>query len=96
MIILSVTLRIPPADFTRHRAQMEALVAGSRAEPGCLAYYYAADLIDPELIRVFEIYADQAALDAHRTYPHFKAWREASAPYARQERQVFSAEPIAG
>jgi len=47
-----------------------------REEPGCLAYrlHRAAD--DPELFLFYELYADDAAFDAHRKAPHLAAFRQ--------------------
>lgn len=54
---------------------MEAMATASRAEDGCEAYSYARDVFDPTLIRVFEIWRDEASFKAHRTMPHLAAWR---------------------
>jgi quinol monooxygenase YgiN len=56
-------------------AAMEIMVASSRAEDGCEQYYYASDVLEPDLIRVFEIWRDRDAFAAHRTMPHLAAWR---------------------
>ncbi|MEZ5939721.1 MAG: putative quinol monooxygenase, partial [Hyphomonadaceae bacterium] len=54
---------------------MLAMVAASRAEPGCLAYAYALDVIDPHLVRVLERWDSREALEAHTRTAHFTAWR---------------------
>jgi quinol monooxygenase YgiN len=54
---------------------MEIMVASSRAEDGCEQYYYACDVLEPDLIRVFEIWRDRDAFAAHRIMPHLAAWR---------------------
>jgi quinol monooxygenase YgiN len=54
---------------------MEIMVASSRAEVGCEQYYYASDMLEPSLIRVFEIWLDRDAFTAHRGMPHLAAWR---------------------
>jgi quinol monooxygenase YgiN len=54
---------------------MEAMTTASRAEEGCEAYSYARDVFDPNLIRVFEIWRDEACFKAHRLMPHLAAWR---------------------
>ena len=35
------------------------------------------DAQDETVYYFYEVYRDQAALNAHRTTPHFAAWREA-------------------
>ena len=91
MLILSVNLRVPNAEQERLRPEMEKVVQASRKEPGCLAYSYGFDLLEPDIIRVFEIYKDEAALKAHGESEHFKAWRAVSGQYPREERRLYDA-----
>lgn len=58
-------------------APMRAMIAASRAEPGCLAYSFAFDAEDDHLVRVFECFADTEAAQAHRDSEHMRAWRAA-------------------
>jgi quinol monooxygenase YgiN len=39
-------------------------------EPGCLQFDVVQDPKNPALFAVYEIYKDQAAIDAHRASPH--------------------------
>jgi len=63
---------------SEHRAKVlelqQANVRGSRQEPGCLRF----DMGEAEdgTILLWEIFADQAALDAHMRSPHYTAWAE--------------------
>jgi quinol monooxygenase YgiN len=91
MLILSVNLRVPKAEQESLRPEMEKVVQASRREPGCLAYSYGFDLLEPDIIRVFEVYRDDAALKAHGESEHFKAWRAVSGQYPREERRLFDA-----
>jgi len=45
-------------------------------EPGCTRFDVFQETGDPALFLLIEVYADQAALEAHRASPHFKAFRE--------------------
>ena len=45
-------------------------------EPGCLVYRPHRSSKDPELFVFYEMYADEAALEAHRTAPHLAAFRK--------------------
>jgi quinol monooxygenase YgiN len=54
---------------------MEAMAIASKAEDGCETYSYARDVFDPTLIRVFEVWRDEASFKAHRATPHLAAWR---------------------
>ena len=91
MLILSVFLRVPPGELEAMRAHMRTVIAASREEPGCLFYSLAEDIAEPGLIRAFEIYRDDEALKAHGASQHFKAWREVSSQYPREERRLYDA-----
>src|SRR5947209_11156166 len=41
-------------------------------EPGCTTYKASRSTDDPNLIMLYEEYRDQAALENHRTTPHFR------------------------
>ncbi len=66
-----------PRTLALARPAMRAMVDASRAEPGCLEYGYAEDVLVPGLIHVKELWADQAALDAHFASAHIQTWRAA-------------------
>ena len=77
MIALIVTFQIKP----EHReAFMESMFGDARGsnndEPGCLRFDVLQDSEDPNRIFLYEIYRDDAALEAHRQAPHFLKWRE--------------------
>lgn len=87
-ILIAGTVRVPPANLTAFRPHMDAMLAGSRAEAGCIAYAYAVDVQDPGLIRVFEAWADQAAIDAHFQTAHMAAWRAAWPQFGVSDRRL--------
>lgn len=80
MLLISGTFRLGSGEVAAALPAMAAMIAASRAENGCLHYSYAQDVLDPRLIRVTEIWTDQAALDAHMASPHIAIWR-AQWPY---------------
>ena len=51
---------------------LEELVPPSREEPGCLLYQPCRDRENPRRFLIFEVYADQAALEAHSASGHFR------------------------
>ncbi|MFC3071338.1 putative quinol monooxygenase [Phenylobacterium soli] len=87
-IIIAGTVRVPPENLARFKPHMEAMLAASRAEDGCLVYSYAEDVAEPGLIRVFEAWRDQAAIDAHFQTPHIAAWRAAWPQFGVSDRQL--------
>ena len=89
-ILIAGTVRVPPENLDAFRPHMEAMLAASRAEDGCLEYSYAVDVADTGLIRVFEAWRDQAAIDAHFQTPHMAAWRAAWPSFGVSDRRLFA------
>jgi len=69
------TVKLAPDKLAGARPAMERMVTASRAEPGCIAYAYAQDVLDPETIHVGEKWRDRDALKAHFATPHMAEWR---------------------
>lgn len=87
-LIIAGTVRVPPENLVRFKPHMEAMLVASRAEDGCLAYSYAEDVAEPGLIRVFEAWRDQAAIDAHFRTAHMAEWRAAWPQFGVSDRQL--------
>lgn len=87
-ILIAGTVRVPPENVEAFRPHMEAMLTASRTEDGCLAYSYAVDVQDPGLIRVFEAWRDQAAIDAHFQTAHMAAWRAAWPQFGVSDRRL--------
>jgi quinol monooxygenase YgiN len=75
MILIIGTIRIPPEQLEAALPAMRAMAEASRAEDGCLHYAYAEDVLEPDLIRVSELWRDQSALDRHFDSAHLAEWR---------------------
>lgn len=87
-IIIAGTVRVPPENIDGLKPHQEAMLAASRAEDGCITYSYAYDIEDPGLIRVFEAWRDQAAIDAHFAAPHMATWRAAWPQFGVYDRKL--------
>ena len=87
-LIIAGTVRVPPANLAGLKQHMEAMLAASRAEDGCITYSYAEDVVEPGLIRVFEAWRDQAAIDAHFAAPHMATWRAAWPGFGVTDRRL--------
>jgi len=59
-------------DQTREelRRILSAMVAPTRAEPGCINYDFHADAEDPNVFVFYENWKSRADLDAHLKTPH--------------------------
>ena len=77
MILVLGTVKLAPDRLEAARPAMHTMVEASRAEPGCIAYGYAQDVLDPETIHVVEKWRDRDALKAHFVTPHMAEWRRA-------------------
>lgn len=79
MVILLVTLQVKPEhlseflEVARHDAEHS-----EKDEPGCLRFDVSRDRDDPNRFYFYEVYRDEAALEAHRQTPHFRLYREKS------------------
>ena len=62
--------------------------ASVRSEDGCLALYAVAEKQDPGRVRVFEIYRDPAAYEAHLRTPHFRRFRAATDAMVKSRRLI--------
>ena len=91
-LIVAGTIRVPPQNLEAFRPHMLAMMTATRAEDGCLAYSYAEDVAEPGLIRVFEAWTSQAALDAHFNAPHLADWRASWPRYGVGERALVAYE----
>ena len=52
-------------------------IGSNRDEPGCLRFDVLQDNDDANLIHLYEVYQDEASLEAHRQAPHYLKWRDA-------------------
>ncbi|WP_017578928.1 putative quinol monooxygenase [Nocardiopsis valliformis] len=65
-----------------------------RDEPGCLRFDVVGDPGDPDAFWVYEVFADEDALAAHRLTPHFLAWQEEKAELVVPGSQVNRLGPL--
>jgi quinol monooxygenase YgiN len=91
-LVIAGTIRVPPENLEAFRPHMLAMLEASRAEDGCLVYSYAEDVAEPGLIRVFEAWRDQAALEAHFATAHLAAWRAAWPEFGVSDRRLIAYE----
>lgn len=87
MQALIVNIQIKP----EHReAFMEAMLDNARGsvgnEPGCFRFDVVQDAEDPNRIHLYEVYRDEAAIEAHRQAPHYLKWRDTVKDWHAAER----------
>ena len=97
MLAIWVKVRVKAEARERFLAAIEADALGSeRDEPGCMRFNVLQDAQEENVYYFYEVYRDEAALEAHRATPHFALWRAAvdtldGAPEATRCRTVFPA-----
>jgi quinol monooxygenase YgiN len=74
MLLVLAEARFDPVQADQVRAIARPMIMASRAEAGCAAYDYAFDLIEPDLMRVRELWTDEQALQRHFATPHMAAF----------------------
>jgi quinol monooxygenase YgiN len=69
-------IEIDPAQLDAYRAAVqEQIDAAIRKEPGVLVLYAVSEKDNPTHVRVFEIYRDRNAYEAHLGSDHFKKYK---------------------
>jgi len=91
-VIVAGTVRVPPENIERFRPHMVEMMTASQAEDGCVAYAYAENVGEPGLMQVFEVWRDQAALEAHFKTGHMARWRAAGAEFGVSDRRLVNYE----
>ncbi|MCB2074043.1 MAG: antibiotic biosynthesis monooxygenase [Novosphingobium sp.] len=88
MIVVTGTFRLPLGNAKAGREAIERVINASRAEPGCISYAYAEDVLEAGLFRVSEAWESREALAAHFQAPHMLAWRRERAELGMTDRKV--------
>jgi len=97
MLAMWVKVRVKPDGRERFLKAIEVDALGSeRDEPGCMRFNVLQDGQDQNVYYFYEVYRDEAALEAHRAAPHYAVWRAAAdtldgAPEATRCQTVFPA-----
>jgi quinol monooxygenase YgiN len=82
-------LEIDPAQLEKYKAAVkEEMEISVRVEPGVLAIYSVALKEDGSKLRFFEIYADEAAYQAHIASPHFRKYVEITKDMIRSRKLI--------
>ena len=75
-VVRLAELRIDPSQLEEYKAALrDEIEASIRLEPGVLTLYAVSVKGDPAQIRLFEMYLDTAAYEAHLQTPHFKKYK---------------------
>ena len=79
MLAIWVKVRVKPDMKQKFlKAIEEDAICSERDEAGCLRFNVLQDAADQNVYYFYEVYKDQAALEAHRAAPHYAVWRAAA------------------
>ncbi len=94
MVVLAVTWMAKTGREAEVAAIFEKLTAESRQEPGCRMYQVHKHKTDPRRFFIYEQYNDDAALEAHRTSPHFLQFGKKDLPKIADRTEGHLFEPL--
>lgn len=91
MIVLAAYYFGTPGSGDTVEENLKAMAVEVKAsEPGCLLYHACRSVENPDNFLLYEHYADQDALDGHRTTPHFQSIIEGKIiPLLEKRERVF-------
>ncbi len=77
-IAIWVKARVKPEGLQRFLRAIEVdALRSERDEPGCLRFNVLRDADDELTYYFYEVYENEAALEAHRNAPHYAVWSAA-------------------
>jgi len=74
MIVIIAEFTVKPENLERVLEMARQLQDASRKEPGCERYVAHRSLDKPLHFCFYEMYTDQAAIDAHRATAHYREY----------------------
>jgi quinol monooxygenase YgiN len=74
MISFTVRIEFNETDRDAVTEMLRHLGPASRQEPGCINYIAHFVDAEPATVLIYEQYQDEAALEHHRTTPHFQRY----------------------
>jgi quinol monooxygenase YgiN len=88
MLSFTVRLRIDQNDREKIVEILRSLTEASRREPGCVTYVPHFIEGDNATVLIYEQYKDEAALEHHRSSPHFAQYAVGGLYQLMKDRQV--------
>lgn len=88
MLSFTVRMTFAPEEHLEIAEMLRHLTAASRQEPGCVNYIAHFVEGDPGTVLIYEQYVDEAALEHHRSTPHFHEYAIGGLYQRMRDRQV--------
>jgi quinol monooxygenase YgiN len=94
MLIIAGSLSFAPGDREDVLASLSEVTGSSRNDAGCVEYWWAEDLDEPNTFRFFECWESQELFDTHIAAPHERAFGERNlSRITGATARIFSATP---
>lgn len=87
-IVVTGYLKIAAEDRDAFVKLLQPHVQRTRKKAGCIAYAFAADVLDPGIIRLSEAWRDLKSLEAHLADDEFQAVQQETVKLRILERNV--------
>ncbi len=94
MVVLAVTWMAKAGHETEVAGVFSKLTEESRKEPGCVIYQVHRHKTEPRRFFIYELYKDDAALEAHRAAPHFLQFARKELPKIAERTEGNLYEPL--
>jgi autoinducer 2-degrading protein len=89
-LVLAVSLKIKADCVEKFMAEvLKNGKAARETEPGCRQFDIVVDPNDPTKAMLYEVYADEAAFEAHQQTPHFKYYLAHALQYLESRERTF-------
>ncbi|MET0680686.1 MAG: putative quinol monooxygenase [Burkholderiales bacterium] len=89
-LVLAVSLKIKADCVEKFMAEvLKNGKAARETEPGCRQFDIVVDPNDPTKAMLYEVYADEAAFEAHQQAPHFKYYLANALQYLESRERTF-------
>ena len=95
MIATLVYVDVKPENIEQFRAISIYNHDNTRKEAGNIRFDVLQSADDPTQFVLYEVFADQAAADFHKTTEHYLRWRDEVAPYMNSPRRALKTTPSA-
>ena len=94
MIHVFVKIRAKPDCIEQLHAGIRDLVVGTLEEPGNVTYEPCVSDADPAVVRFFEVWQDEAAVEAHRATPHMRTFFDLSKSLLAERPEIDNVQPV--
>jgi quinol monooxygenase YgiN len=95
MVIIAGSLSFSPDDREDVLASLSEITEISHKDPGCVEYWWAEDVDEPNTFRFFECWESQEQFNAHVAASHEKAFGERNlSRITGATARMFSATPM--